>query len=522
MIRHAFLTVTDYDFFPGTLATVGSVREFAPEADVFVVQNDKQPLTAPQANCFKRNGRVHFLHSKRFEKLGRFINAWELKAYIAHDLCDDYEVIIGIDSDCLLCSNVDDVICQCLAGGGFIGGQDGDGVDYDESYRVYRIATPTHNPRYMSTSVYFCAVSDANRRILRRWTECCSAAMFNGNGPYPGHGDQGVLNAVLFAENKSASVQLLDNRLWSQHGVYWESIIEARGCQFFNRTAGGQQQRAFHCGGTKKYWEREHRELVLSGNALQTYPYAWFLTMIWFGECRDWSADPYEYLPPAYHHLAEDLVHFLPQIRQIYPPAGPAWDELSDPMIDRLLSDIPRALSLGGGSMTEVMGLVAAHDWIRRYVEIGSYEGGSILALALRFANRDIDFYSVESFMGNLDGTMDGHPLPHRERFMQNLRRYPGLRVSLVPGESALAARQFSDSSVDFLFIDGCQETVAVLSDIDNWLPKVSNRGIIAGDDYSWETVRFAVGQRIARPRITRSGDVWWAYKKEVSTDPER
>ena len=42
--------------------------------------------------------------------------------------------------------------------------------------------------------------------------------------------------------------------------------------------------------------------------------------------------------------------------------------------------------------------------------------------------------------MGNKDGTMDGHRLPSRERFMHNLARYPSLRVTLVPGESALAA----------------------------------------------------------------------------------
>jgi hypothetical protein len=516
MIGYAFITVTDYHFFPGTLATVASVRCFAPAADVFVIQNDKKPLTDPQVHCFEGEARVRFLRSDYFEKNGRYINAWELKAYAAHDLCHDYDVVIGIDSDCLLCSSVEDVIKLCHDSGGFIGGQDGDGVDYDESYRVYGIASPVRNPRYMSTSLYFVAVNEQNRRVLQRWTECCNEAVFNGTGPHPGHGDQGVLNAILFAETGSKNVHLLDNRLYSQHWVYWDGIIEARENQFINWSAGGQRQRAFHCGGAEKYWLRKHRDRVLSIGSLQTYPYVWFLAMLWFGACRNWHVDPYQYLPPASHHLAEDLVHFLPQIIQILPIAKYLWNDLSDVMIDRLLNGIPRALSLGGGSMSEVIALVASNPSIGRYVEIGGYEGGSILALALRFANRDIDFYSVESFMGNLDGTMDGHRLPSRRQFMQNLCRYPGLRARLVPGDSGLVAQLFDDKSIDFLFIDGCHDTSSVLRDIDTWLPKVSPGGSIAGDDYGWTSVRDAVHQRFPRLHVTPSGTVWYATSKDL------
>ena len=510
MIRHAFVTVTDYHFFPGTLATVASVREFAPDADIYVVQNDKHPLSAPQAACFERVEQVRFLNSSSFASDGRFINAWELKAYAVYDLCSEYQVIIGIDSDCLLCSSVNDEITRCFERGGFLGGRDGDGADYDESYRVYGIETPAHNSCYMSTSLFFCAVNDTNRQIFHRWVDCCNSAVFNRTGPYPGHGDQGVLNAVLYAADRVHTVEILENSLWSQHWAYWDSIIEFHDGQFLNHSAGGREQRSFHCGGAEKYWMREHRDRVLARNPLQTYPYLWFLTMFWFGAARNWKIDPYQLLPPASHHLAEDLVNFLPQIMQIYPPAKVLWEELTDEVIDRALNGIPRAMSLGGGSMTEVMRLVASHPGIRRYVEIGGYEGGSILALALRLANRDIDFYSVESFMGNLDGTVDGHPLPSRKKFLENLAKYPGLRVNLVPGDSPLAATLFDDRSVDCIFVDGCHETPRVLRDIDSWQAKLSSTGIMAGDDYGWESVRHAVHERFRRVNVMPSGSVWW------------
>lgn len=509
-IRHAFVTITDYDFFPGTLATVGSVREFAPNADVYVVQNDNNPLSAPQAACFDQIDRVRLLHSSRFAMPGRLIGAWELKAYAVHDLSNEYEVIIGIDSDCLLCSDVNDEVTRCFERGCFLGGKDGDGADYDASYQAYGIQTPACNSRYMSTSLFFCAVNDANEQILRRWVDCCNKAIFNHTGPYPGHGDQGVLNAVLYSANRLHSIELLENPLWSQHWVYWDSIVEFDDGRFRNHSAGGRKQRSFHCGGDEKYWVRAHRDRVLTSNPLQTYPYVWFLAMFWFGAARNWKLDPYQLLPPASHHLTEDLVNFLPQIVQIYPPAKDLWEQLTDEVIDRTLNGIPRAMSLGGGSMTEVIRLITSNPGIRRYVEIGGYEGGSILALALRFANRDLHFYCVESFMGNLDGTMDGHPLPSRKRFFQNLARYPGLRVTLIPGDSPLAATLFDDGSVDCVFIDGCHETLRVLRDIDSWQTKLSSTGIMAGDDYGWESVRRAIHERFGRVNVMPSGDVWW------------
>ena len=159
--------------------------------------------------------------------------------------------------------------------------------------------------------------------------------------------------------------------------------------------------------------------------------------------------------------------------------------------------------------MSELSQLLAAHPRARRFVEIGGYEGGSILALALRFANRDIDFFSVESFMGNLDGTMDGHRLPSRVRYLENLARFPSLRARLLPGDSQLAASLFDDASVDFVFIDGCHATPAVLRDISVWLPKLAPGGILAGDDYNWDSVRRAVDAELD-VLVTPSGIVWW------------
>jgi predicted O-methyltransferase YrrM len=512
VLRYAFVTVTDWNFFPGTLATVNSVLEFHPLATVYVVENERRPLSAPQAACLANEPRVRVLGSAQFAHGGRHIAAWELKAYAMADLAQrgEHDVLVGIDSDCLLCSNVDAELLYCRESGGFLGGKDGDGADYGGDYAVYGIAVPARNERYMSTSLYFCATNEANVALLRRWAECCTAAVFNGQGPYPGHGDQGVLNAVLFAAGASARVHLLDNALWSQHWCYWDSAIDFEGSAFVNRSAGNRRQRSFHCGGGDKFWAVEHRDRVFGSHPAQIYPYVWFLAMLWLGRCGDGAVDPCQYLPPPSHHLAHDLVHALPMIMQVYPPARQRWERLGDRFLERALDGVPRYMSLHGGSLSETMALVAVHPGIRRYVEIGSYEGGSILALALRFANRDLQFYSVESFAGNGDGTMDGQPLPSRAAYLANLARFPTLRVQHVPGDSALAAGLFDARSIDMLFVDACHETAAVLRDIDHWLPKLAPGALVAGDDYGWPSVASAVAQRFADVRVTPSGCVWW------------
>lgn len=84
------------------------------------------------------------LGSAQFGHGGRHIDAWELKAYAMAHLAasGEYDVLIGIDSDCLLCSDVDGELRPCLESGGFLGGKDGAGAEDDATYAVYGIAPP--------------------------------------------------------------------------------------------------------------------------------------------------------------------------------------------------------------------------------------------------------------------------------------------------------------------------------------------------------------------------------------------
>ncbi len=315
MQRLVFITVTDGYFFPGTLATIHSIRAFHPKARVLVVHNHihKRPLLAAQRQVLESAGAC-VVDAAQLAKPGRKLAAWELKAYAASDLTGDDDVLVGIDSDCILCGPIDDLIASAKKSGRFHGGKDGGGPIYDQSYDVYGIQTPVHNHSYISASLYVCALTDGNRRILQKWADACDKAIFGGGKIYPGHGDQGVLNAVIWAERPGGKgVQPLDNRIWSQHHCYWQAPVSVRAGRLFNDRAN-IYQRSIHCGGGEKFWTLKHRERV-EREGLQASCYAWFLTMLWFGLAR---VGP-EHLLPDQVHLVESLIRFRWEVTDFFP-----------------------------------------------------------------------------------------------------------------------------------------------------------------------------------------------------------
>ncbi|MDQ3331630.1 MAG: hypothetical protein M3552_13410, partial [Planctomycetota bacterium] len=67
-MRTVFLTVTDANFFLGTLATVNSVLEFHPDASVVVVVNSDRPLTTQQSRLLKTAPQVQLATSEELTR----------------------------------------------------------------------------------------------------------------------------------------------------------------------------------------------------------------------------------------------------------------------------------------------------------------------------------------------------------------------------------------------------------------------------------------------------------------------
>ena len=68
---------------------------------------------------------------------------------------------------------------------------------------------------------------------------------------------------------------------------------------------------------------------------------------------------------------------------------------------------------------------------------------------------------------------------------LNNLKKFPLKRWSVLRGYSYNLKHFFSDGQLDFVYIDGEHSYEAVSKDISDWWPKIASGGILAGHDYN-------------------------------------
>jgi len=135
------------------------------------------------------------------------------------------------------------------------------------------------------------------------------------------------------------------------------------------------------------------------------------------------------------------------------------------------------------------------------FVEVGSFKGRSSAYLAVEIANsgKKIRFDCIDTWAGSIehqqgaecevkevvDGTL-------YEAFLKNIEPVKHI-INPVRMTSLEAAKLYEDNSVDFIMIDGEHTYEAVKADIQAWLPKMKNGGVMTGDDaFSQLVVRAA------------------------------
>jgi len=145
------------------------------------------------------------------------------------------------------------------------------------------------------------------------------------------------------------------------------------------------------------------------------------------------------------------------------------------------------------------------------FVEVGSWKGRSTAYMAVEIlnSNKDIKFHSVDTWEGSPEHADDDLIKNNKlfETFLSNISPVKE-KIHVVKMKSVDAAALYNDKSIDFVFIDACHEYDCVKEDINAWLPKVKQGGIIAGHDYSWSGVRQAVHETINNPSH-KSRDCW-------------
>lgn len=78
--------------------------------------------------------------------------------------------------------------------------------------------------------------------------------------------------------------------------------------------------------------------------------------------------------------------------------------------------------------------------------------------------------------------------------------------------DSSQSSGLFEGKSVDFVFIDASHEYKHTVKDIESWLPKMKNGGILSGHDYipQWPGVVRAVNETLGAKNVKKNGLVWY------------
>jgi predicted O-methyltransferase YrrM len=160
---------------------------------------------------------------------------------------------------------------------------------------------------------------------------------------------------------------------------------------------------------------------------------------------------------------------------------------------------------------------VASIDRYSRYVEVGVYTGASCAFLARQLLDRGAKFelYAVDLW-DQVNAETDyerqvGTPIWNE--FVDRLRRENLMDVvRILKKESAAAASHFEDGTVDFVFIDANHSYEHVKADIQAWLPKMKQGGLLSGHDYGEPCgVKQAVDELLG-DKVSLMGTCWYTF----------
>ncbi len=153
------------------------------------------------------------------------------------------------------------------------------------------------------------------------------------------------------------------------------------------------------------------------------------------------------------------------------------------------------------------------------YVEIGVFEGASLRGFCDNLAH-DIECFAIDPFIGykgaiyHDDAEMDDRYDKILEEFAEEIEDG---RVTIVRQSSIVASKRFEDGCVDVVFVDGDHTKDGVSTDIDAWLPKLVDDGILCGHDYcdNWGGLCKVVDElgKTYNLSINRDTTFWWIKK---------
>ena len=153
------------------------------------------------------------------------------------------------------------------------------------------------------------------------------------------------------------------------------------------------------------------------------------------------------------------------------------------------------------------------------FVELGSWRGRSTTYLGVTIANsgKNIRLDAVDTWRGSWaeeihqkDPSVVNDTL--YDEFLTNIEPVKNI-VNPIRMHTLEAAKQYTDNSLDFIFVDASHEYEDVKLDILAWLPKLKPGCLMAGDDYACIGVAQAVNELFPGQTLGPH----WRYVKPLS-----
>lgn len=148
-------------------------------------------------------------------------------------------------------------------------------------------------------------------------------------------------------------------------------------------------------------------------------------------------------------------------------------------------------------------------------VEVGCWLGESAIFIAEHSAAK---LYAVDHWLGSVehqnvslvkDGTL-------YDQFLSNVI-HRNLTHKIVPvREYSLKAAEKFNVEADLVYIDASHDTESVLADIYAWFPKLSKKGVLCGDDFTWPSVKKAleIASKELNVEVKGEGNFWSFIRK--------
>ena len=278
MYQRAFIVVSDNDFFPGLWALLNSIVAYHEcEYRVFVVGHHLSNSAIADLRHHPLESAITLLNTMDFAYPPR--GAWEAKQCTLSHLCGQAATVCLLDADIVLLSRLDDVF-EAAENGLLVTCKDGQpDFLFDETFRSYDQRLVGSCASYFNSG-FLCLNLLKHWDVAALWEFTSRFAAYSPTEGRPygfsGHGDQGVLNAVVALLGKQCDLNVLTESLWC-NSAGWSpeetlDILGSDGSMLDVRHRRlGHRQRLLHSTGPK-WWTLEGREHFLcSGDVMKCF-----------------------------------------------------------------------------------------------------------------------------------------------------------------------------------------------------------------------------------------------------------